>query len=58
MSQYFSLNNRVFKSKRIKWLRHRAPTGEMRNAYNIVVGKPKEGDVGLSGSITLNLSRA
>jgi hypothetical protein len=32
---------RVIKSRRIRWVGHGARTGEMRNAYNTVVGKPK-----------------
>jgi hypothetical protein len=30
------------KSKRIKWLEKVARVGEMRNGYNILVGKPDE----------------
>jgi len=32
----------VMKSKRIKWLEKVARVGEMRNGYNILVGKPDE----------------
>jgi len=32
---------RVMKSKRIKWAEHIARMGEMRNVYNILVGKPE-----------------
>jgi len=32
---------RVVKSRRTRWARHVAPMGELRNAYNIVVGKPE-----------------
>jgi hypothetical protein len=32
---------RVIKSRKMKWLRHVACMGEMRNAYSILVRKPK-----------------
>jgi hypothetical protein len=32
---------RVNKSRGIRWARHVACMGEMRNAYNILVGKPE-----------------
>jgi len=32
---------RVIKSKRIRWVGHVARMGEMKNAYNILVGKPE-----------------
>jgi hypothetical protein len=32
---------RVIKSRRIRWARHAAHIGEMRNAYNTLVGKPE-----------------
>jgi len=31
---------RVIKLKKIKWMEHVARMGEMRNAYNILVGIP------------------
>jgi hypothetical protein len=30
----------MIKSKRMRWTRHIACMGKMRNAYNILVGKP------------------
>jgi hypothetical protein len=35
------LHNRVIKSRRMRWAGHVARTGEMRNAYEIVIGKPE-----------------
>jgi hypothetical protein len=32
---------RVIKSRRTRWVGHVARMGEMRNAYNIMVGKPE-----------------
>jgi hypothetical protein len=32
---------RMFKSMRMRWTGHVAQTGEKRNAYRILVGKPK-----------------
>jgi hypothetical protein len=32
---------RVIKSRRMKWAEHVARMGEMRNACNILVGKPE-----------------
>jgi hypothetical protein len=32
---------RVIKTRRMKWDRHVVRMGEMRNAYNILVGKPE-----------------
>jgi hypothetical protein len=32
---------RVIKSRRIRWIGHVACMGEMRNAHNILVGKPE-----------------
>jgi hypothetical protein len=32
---------RVIKSRRMRWTEHMACMGEMRNAYNILVGKPE-----------------
>jgi hypothetical protein len=32
---------RVIKSKRMRWVGHVACMGEIRNAYNILVGKPE-----------------
>jgi hypothetical protein len=32
---------RVIKLKKIKWMEHVARMGEMRNAYNILVGIPE-----------------
>jgi hypothetical protein len=32
---------RVIKSRRTRWAGHVACMGEMRNAYNILVGKPE-----------------
>jgi hypothetical protein len=54
---YASSNVRVIKSKRMRRKGHVARLGGMRNAYNILVGKP-EGknhleDLGVDGSITL-----
>jgi hypothetical protein len=31
---------RIIKSRRMRWAGHVAPTGEKRNAYRILVGKP------------------
>jgi nucleobase transporter 1/2 len=33
---------RVIKSTRMRWVGYRELIGEMRNAYNILVGKPEE----------------
>jgi hypothetical protein len=33
--------SRVIKPRRMRWARHVAHMGEMRNAYNILVGKPE-----------------
>jgi hypothetical protein len=33
--------NRVIKSRRTRWAGHAARTGERRNAYRILVGKPE-----------------
>jgi hypothetical protein len=33
---------RVIKSRRMRYARHIARMGDKRNAYNILVGKPKE----------------
>jgi hypothetical protein len=33
---------RVIKSERVRWVGHGVRIGEMRNAYNILVGKPKQ----------------
>jgi hypothetical protein len=38
---YVSSNIRVIKSRRIRWAGHAACIGEMRNAYNILSGKPE-----------------
>jgi hypothetical protein len=39
---YASLNIiTVIKSRRMRWVRHAARMGEMRNAYNNLVGKPE-----------------
>jgi len=39
---YASPNNvRLIKSRRMRWTRHVAHMGEMRNAYKILVGKPE-----------------
>jgi hypothetical protein len=32
---------RVIKSKRMSWVEHVARMGEMRNAYNVLGGKPE-----------------
>jgi len=32
---------RAIKSRRVRWVGHIAHVGEMRNAYNILVGKPE-----------------
>jgi hypothetical protein len=32
---------RVIKSSKMRWVGHIACVGEMRNAYNILVGKPE-----------------
>jgi len=32
---------RVIKSRRMRWVDHTARIGEMRNAYNILIGKPE-----------------
>jgi hypothetical protein len=34
---------RVMKSRRMRWVWHIACMGEMRSAYNILVGKPEGG---------------
>jgi hypothetical protein len=31
----------VIKSRKMRWAEHVARMGEMRNAYNILVGKPE-----------------
>jgi hypothetical protein len=33
---------RVIKSRRMRWAGHVTHMGEIRNAYNILVGKPEE----------------
>jgi hypothetical protein len=33
---------KVIKSRKVKWVEHVACMGEMRSAYNILVGKPEE----------------
>jgi hypothetical protein len=48
---------RVIKARRMRWAWHVASMGEVRGAYNILVGKP-EGrnhweDLGVDGRITL-----
>jgi hypothetical protein len=48
---------RVVKARRMRWAGHVAHLGEVRGAYNILVGKP-EGrnhweDIGVDGRITL-----
>jgi hypothetical protein len=35
---------RIIKSRRMRWARHVARMGEKRNAFRILVGKPKERD--------------
>jgi hypothetical protein len=35
---------RMIKSRRIRWVQHVAQMGDMKNAYRILVRKPKEGD--------------
>jgi hypothetical protein len=35
---------RMIKTRRMRWAGHIAGMGERRNAYRILVGKPKEGD--------------
>jgi hypothetical protein len=32
---------RVIKSRRMRWAEHIARMGEKKNAYNILIGKPK-----------------
>jgi hypothetical protein len=49
---------RVIKARKVRWAGHVARMGEVRGAYNILVGKP-EGrdhweDLGVDGKITLN----
>jgi len=39
---YASPNIRVIKSRRMRWAGHIACTGEIRKAYNILVGKPEK----------------
>jgi hypothetical protein len=39
---YTSLNIfKVIKSRRVRWAGHVAQLGEMRNVYNVLVGKPE-----------------
>jgi hypothetical protein len=38
---YASPTIRVIKSRRMRWAGHVAHMGEIRNAYNILVGKPE-----------------
>jgi hypothetical protein len=38
---YSSLNIRVIKARRMRWAGHVARMGEVRGAYNILVGKPE-----------------
>jgi hypothetical protein len=33
---------RVIKSRRVRWVGHVSHIGEMRNVYNILVGKPEK----------------
>jgi hypothetical protein len=33
---------RMIKSRRMRWVGHVAHTGEMKNSYRILVGKPEE----------------
>jgi hypothetical protein len=40
-SLYFSPNIKMIKSRRMKWEGHVACMREVRNAYRILVGKPK-----------------
>jgi hypothetical protein len=44
------------KSRRMRWTGHAARMGEMRNAYNILVGKPERrdhsDDLGVDGKIS------
>jgi hypothetical protein len=35
---------RVIKARRMRWVGHVARMGEVRGAYNILVGRPKGGD--------------
>jgi hypothetical protein len=35
------LNNFKIKSRRMRWARHVARIGEMRNGYNVFVGMPE-----------------
>jgi hypothetical protein len=47
----------MIKSRRMRWARHVARMGEMRNAYKILVeilkGKAHAEDLGVDGKITL-----
>jgi hypothetical protein len=38
---YASTNRRVIKSRRMRWVGHVTQLGEMRNVYNILIGKPE-----------------
>jgi hypothetical protein len=48
---------KVMKSRRMSWPGHVARMGDMRSAYTVLVGKPKEidnsGGLGVDGSIIL-----
>jgi hypothetical protein len=42
MYDLHSSPNRIIKSRRIRWVRHVARMGEIRNAYTIFTRKPEE----------------
>jgi hypothetical protein len=48
---------RVIKARRMRWMGHMACMGEVRGAYNILVGRPEGrrplGSLGIDGRITL-----
>jgi hypothetical protein len=41
-NSYSSPNIRMIESRRMRWVRHVACMGKMKNAYKILVGKPEE----------------
>jgi len=41
MRSFITCTLRVMKSRKMRWVEHVALTGEMRNIYSILVGKPE-----------------
>jgi hypothetical protein len=42
MRSFITCIIRIIKSRRMRWAGHVARTGEKRNAYRILVGKPED----------------